>query len=149
LLAPSVSPVYNNNPSFLTLDVAKDGTPVNVSENSFDGTLWKSTGTLHDLGVNRFDAKELLALQARLAAKPQLRTRYANMYGGDASKNEIDESNWRAYWCAATALTVDGYRTCTADGTSGAIPSRSYAIAGFAVLAGAGAVAAVRLAQQR
>ena len=112
LLAPSVSPIFDNAPSFLTLDVGGDGTISDATEISYRNGRWTTTGDLHSFGVRAFTADELLALQSRLARDAALRERFALVYNGGLP-GEITERNWRSYWCAATNFTTAAYRSCT------------------------------------
>jgi sphingomyelin phosphodiesterase acid-like 3 len=112
LLVPSVSPIFNNGPSFLELAVEPDSTISNVVEYSYDDGTWKRLGALADLGVERFTAPDLEALQKRLAHDPSLRTKFSRLYSG-AGRPEIDESNWRSYWCASTNFSATSFDACT------------------------------------
>jgi hypothetical protein len=112
LLVPSVSPIFDNGPSFLELSVEPDGTLSNVVEFSYASGEWQRLGSLADLGVHRFTAPDLEALQRRLAHDPALRAEFSRLYSG-AGFSEIDERNWRSYWCAATNLSATSFDACT------------------------------------
>jgi sphingomyelin phosphodiesterase acid-like 3 len=114
LLVPSVSPIFFNAPSFLTLDVDGSGTIDGVREHSYSGGAWHGVGDLASLGVLRFDAPQLLALQRRLAHGERLRADFSHLYSGGGPP-EIKESNWRGYWCAATEMSASAYQTCDAE----------------------------------
>jgi len=141
LLVPAISPVYGNAPSFLTANVDTGGTPRDVEEYSYRGGAWHDTGGLRELGVRAFTGPQLLAAQARLARDPQARAAFARLYGG-GGRPEIDASNWRAYWCAATAFATATYRACAGSGGVSLITGRGVAVlaAGCALIAGAGAL---------
>src|SRR5581483_6682352 len=106
LTIPAISPVYGDAPAFLTVDVGPDGAVHNAEEHAFDGSGWNDIGGLRTLGVDSLNAAGLAGLQQRLAADARLRRTFAVLYGAHGGHTEIDEGNWRAYWCAATDLAV-------------------------------------------
>jgi len=111
LLAPSVSPIFGNAPSFLTLDVEPDGTISDATEISYRDRHWSTIGDLRSFGARAFTVDELLELQERLARDTGLRERFALLYNGGLP-GEITERNWRSYWCAATNFTETAFRSC-------------------------------------
>ena len=115
LLAPSVSPIFLNSPSFLALDVGPTGDIGNVAETSYLDGRWQRIGDLASLGVARFDVRSLEDLQRRLARDPELRERFATLYSG-AGVRDITPANWRTYWCAATELGSSSFGRCSSDG---------------------------------
>ena len=131
LLVPAVSPIFRNEPSFLTVEVGADGTIGDAHEFSLLAGRWQNVGSLHDLGVTAFTVPALRNLQARLARDPALRARFARIYNGGAPP-EITEGNWRTYWCAAQAFSSTNFRTCLNAG-------------GYSILTGRGIVAVVVL----
>ncbi len=142
LLVPALSPIYGNDPSFLTGDVTAGGTLRNVEEWSFDEGSWSGIGGMRSLGVDAFTGAQLVALQARLARDPQLRATFERLYGGGA-KPEINPRNWPIYWCAATAFTTAAFRECTQSGGVSVITRRgvlAIAVVCILVLLGAGAL---------
>ncbi|MBV8245353.1 MAG: metallophosphoesterase, partial [Candidatus Eremiobacteraeota bacterium] len=118
LLVPAISPVYGNNPSFLVADVKPDGVAGAPREFALD----EHTGVWAEIGrfdVAAFTSDALEGYAHRLETQPALRASFARLYDGAATRPEITEANWRAYWCAARALDVPAYRACTAAGASG------------------------------
>ncbi len=135
LLVPSVSPIFNNGPSFLELAVQPDGTLSNVTEYSYASGDWQRLGDLSSLGVSRFTAPDLEALQQRLARDPALRTEFSRLYSG-AGPAEIDEGNWRSYWCAATNFSATSFDACTGQHGLSIFTGRALKLAaGFVVIA--------------
>jgi sphingomyelin phosphodiesterase acid-like 3 len=116
LLIPSVSPIFRNAPSFLTVDVRADGIIERADDHAFLDGQWHIVGGTRTLGLRAVSGPELLALQARLARDPRLRQTYARLYSSGAEP-EINEGNWRGYWCAANAFTSSAYRLCTGRGS--------------------------------
>jgi sphingomyelin phosphodiesterase acid-like 3 len=150
LLIPSVSPYFGNAPSFLTVDVAADGTIRDASVHAYNGRDWRDIGGLHSLGLPAFTAPELAALQARLARDPELRAAFAQLYDGGVAQPEIDEHDWRAYWCTATGLTPAAYRDCVGSGGVGLLTARGVSLIAVGAVACALLVlAAVLLARRR
>ena len=137
LVAPSVSPIFRNAPSFLTLDVARDGTVRDVVETSYAGGRWRRIGSLADRGVAAFTAADLLAYRDRLARGTASRTAFATLYAGGAA-SEIDDRNWPIYRCAITAFSASEMRACTNAGGIGLVTGRAFA---FLVVFGAIAIA--------
>lgn len=114
LLAPAVSPVYDNNPTFLRLDVSDDGTlqdyqPFYYDEWSGD---WQSEPSFdRTFGVRAFTTPALAAIHERLRRDPDLRSSWARWFMSGSGDREIRSDTWRSYWCAQTELTA-GYIDC-------------------------------------
>jgi sphingomyelin phosphodiesterase acid-like 3 len=123
LLVPALSPVYKNEPSFLTGDVASDGTLKAADEYSYRDGAWSRVGGTRSLGLDAFTGPQLVALHERLGREPQLRATFARLYGGGASP-EINDRNWKIYWCAATAFATTPFRACTQSGGVGIVTGR-------------------------
>ena len=132
LLAPSVSPIFLNAPSFLAVDVGPTGEVGNIAETSYVDGRWQRIGDLASLGVARFDVPSLEGLQQRLARDADLRARFSTLYSG-AGVREITPSNWRAYWCAATELGSTAYGHCTSEGGFGVFTGRALRYGGLAI----------------
>jgi hypothetical protein len=132
LVSPAISPIYGNNPSFLTADVARNGTIRNLEEHSRVSATWRDVGGSGTLGVSEFSGPALVALQRRLAGNPDLRQRYAGLYVGD-SWPEINERNWRSYWCAADEFTATSFRDCLNEGGFSFLTWRGVAVVAAAL----------------
>jgi sphingomyelin phosphodiesterase acid-like 3 len=124
LLAPSVSPIFLNSPSFLELDVAPNGEVRNVAETSYVAKRWQRIGDFASLGMARFDTASIEELQTRLAGDERLRERFATLYSG-AGVRDITPKNWRVYWCAATHLNAGSFRPCASEGGYGIFTGRA------------------------
>jgi sphingomyelin phosphodiesterase acid-like 3 len=114
-IIPAVSPIFANAPSFLTVNVRPDGAIADADDHAFLNGRWRDIGGTRTLGLAAVTAPELLALQSRLAASPALRATYARLYNAGA-RPEIDEKNWRAYWCTTTAFTAGEFDACIGHG---------------------------------
>ncbi len=142
-LIPSISPIFRNNPSFLTVDVANDGTITDAQQHALvDRRHWETIGSLRALGVERVSGEQLLALQHRLDRNPALLERYASMYNGGAPP-EFDEGNWRGYACASVALGATDYRRCLGQGGYSVFTRRGLTVIGFGLAVIAVVIAAV------
>jgi hypothetical protein len=111
LLVPSLSPIFKNNPMFLTADVGPDGTIRTIEEYAYDYGVWRDVGGSRDLGLNRISGPALAALDHRLEVDPALRTTFARLYDGGAPP-EISASNWLGYACAIDSMNASDYRRC-------------------------------------
>lgn len=154
LISPAVSPVLGNLPSFLSADVAPNGVIRNLEEHSFVNWHWRDIGGLGTLGVSEFSGPALVNLQRRLEREPELRAKYALLYMGDAPYHEVDERNWRSYWCAATEYSSTAFRDCLAEGGFSFLTRRGVAVVGAAaaatiVVLGAFVAAVVVLVRRR
>jgi sphingomyelin phosphodiesterase acid-like 3 len=144
LLVPSVSPIFYNAPSFLTLAVDETGTIDRVDEHAYTDGAWRDLGGLASLGVQRFDAAQLLALQGRLKHSAQLRASFSRLYSGGGPA-EITESNWREYWCAATEFSATAYQRCEAQSGYSLLTPRALFFLRFAAI-GVGVLCIVGIA---
>ncbi len=132
LMAPSVSPIFANAPSFLEIGVGPAGTIGTVREISYDGQRWAPLGDLASLGVGTFDAHELAALQQRLAKNRPLREQLSRLYSGGGPP-EITEGNWRTYWCTATAFSATSFQRCDDEHGVGVLLPRALKLGAFAL----------------
>jgi sphingomyelin phosphodiesterase acid-like 3 len=145
LLVPAISPIFGNTPSFLTAEVAPDGTVRNVEDWSLVHRVWRDIGGLGSLGVPELSGGALRGLQGRLAIDRRLRALFAALYGGDADAPEINENNWHSYWCAATNFASADFRACTEQGGFSILTSRGIAVSLVAALLASLGVAAIVL----
>jgi sphingomyelin phosphodiesterase acid-like 3 len=134
LLVSALSPIFGNAPSFVTANVSPEGSITRVEEHSYVHRKWRDDGGLGSLGVRELSGEALRALQGRLATDPKLRQRFDDLYNGDAPP-EINEANWRLYWCAATAFSSADFRTCTNQGGFSLITGRGLFVIGGAAAA--------------
>lgn len=150
LMAPSVSPIYRNNPAFLRLDLASDGTLADYQPFYFDirsGKWNKERSFDQTYGVQGFTAKNLAAVHDRLGNDAPLRERWSAIFVADSRYRYINGYSWRTYWCAQTQL-VGTFAGCAG------VKRRTELLpiaAGIAVvlLVGGLALLAVRLGRQR
>ncbi len=149
LLVPAISPVFGNEPSFLTANVGRDGTLRDIDEVSFQAGAWHDIGGMRSLGVDAFTGPQLVALQARLARDLPLRATFERLYGGGA-RPEITDRDWPVYWCAATAFATAAFRECTQAGGFSLITRRGIEVlVAAALIAAAATVVFVRRRRSR
>ncbi len=149
LLVPSVSPIFRNAPSFLTVHVDADRTIVSVDDWTRLNGAWADRGGLRTLGMPDVSTRSILALQRRLASDATLRATFARLYNGDAPP-EITPQNWRVYWCAAADLSATAFRSCMAEGGYSILTGRAVKLlAVFVVAALALAGVLVKVARDR
>lgn len=150
LVAPSVSPVYDNNPAFLQLDVTSTGVLQDYTLFDYDEwpQAWESQASFDQTyGVPEFSASALAALHARLGSDPDLRARWGRMFMSGSGYRQIDSGTWRTYWCAQTELP-NSFAACAGVQQRVALLPIIAGAAGAAVLALL-AFLAVRLARAR
>jgi len=123
VLVPSVSPLTENNPSFLLLDVDASGKPVNLTEYALGGETWTKLDDTKALGMPAIDIQAVRALNERIDSDEDFRNRFARDYSAGGVQ-EITDRNWRGYWCAQTTVDFGAYRDCIASGSAGQVPRR-------------------------
>jgi sphingomyelin phosphodiesterase acid-like 3 len=133
LVSPALSPILGNLPSFLTADVAPNGTILNLEEHSYVERRWRDLGGLGTLGVSEFSGAQLVKLQLRLEHDARLRETFATLYIGGSRYHEIDEGNWRSFWCAASELNSTAFRGCLEEGGFSFLTRRGVAVVGAAL----------------
>jgi sphingomyelin phosphodiesterase acid-like 3 len=133
LVAPAISPIYGNSPSFLTADVASDGVIQNLEEHSLVHGEWRDIGGLSTLGASEFSGRALLNLQRRLEQHADEREKFAMLYSGGAPWSEVNETNWRSYWCVATEFNATAFRDCLDEGGFSFLTRRGVAVVALAI----------------
>lgn len=134
LIAPSISPIYANNPSFLTLDVAPDGTLNDYRLYGFEeySRTWEVADFNQVFGTQAFTAPQLQALRGRLERDEALRYRWSTLQMG-GTRDRRTELGWRMFWCAQTEFGA-AYASCAGS---------QRRVAAFPVLVGLVAAAAL------
>jgi sphingomyelin phosphodiesterase acid-like 3 len=107
LIAPAISPVYDNNPAFAQLDVTRNGTLRNYTLYEYDEAVgtWQDGGSFDKVyATNALDETALASVHARLQDDYALRRRWAVMLVAGSPEVEVTANTWRTYWCAQTEL---------------------------------------------
>jgi predicted phosphodiesterase len=114
VLAPSVSPVYDNNPSFLQLDVGNDGVLHDYVPFAYDeyAGAWERLPSFDEtFGESGFTAPAIAAVHDKLRNDPDLRALWARWFMAGSGYREISRGTWLTYWCTQTELSA-GYVAC-------------------------------------
>ena len=150
LIVSSVSPVYDNNPSFTLLEVDAGGiADEQIDAYSLPDGTWEPPFDFDTAyGVSRIDAGSALRAHAAIARDPNVRRAWGRAFVGDADKRDITASDWRTFWCAQTETSSAPYEACAGNGVRVLVVP--LALAGIGVLLVALATwLAIRLARQR
>ena len=146
LIVPSVSPIYDNNPGFLTLDVAgstlRDFRQYEYDEESGEWSVQADFDST--FGTRAFTASSLSGAHDRIARDENVRARWESMEMNGAGDWEI-RRNWRLFWCAQTELG-SGYAACAGIRRRAAVLPALAGILAAAVLLGI-TLAVLRLAR--
>jgi sphingomyelin phosphodiesterase acid-like 3 len=105
LIVSSISPIYDNNPSFLRLQVEADGTLRDYVAYAYDfhGRKWSPEFDFDRAYRARgFTAAALKEAHAQIERDPKVRAVWESAYMSGSPNAVIDESNWRTPWCAQT-----------------------------------------------
>ncbi|MBD5655537.1 MAG: hypothetical protein IAI50_10230 [Candidatus Eremiobacteraeota bacterium] len=152
LLAPAISPIFGNAPSFLSASVSAGGEVETLNEWSLLHGSWHVIGGLDSLQMHGLTGAGVIDLQHRLLRDAGVRSTYARLYGG-GTPSEINPTNSRVYWCVMTALTTSAFRDCTAEGGIGIITNKGLRVTAALVLllafAVTGALVALRFVRRR
>jgi hypothetical protein len=118
LVFGSISPVYHNNPAFYGLQIAGNGSLLDVDVYAYDdwSQRWlqpRSIGALWHFA--RVDAASLLRIHRELGAARALRRRWDEQSGAWPSNPGVLWTQWtgawRVPWCAQTQLGA-GFAAC-------------------------------------
>ncbi len=148
LVAPSVSPVYSNNPAFLTLQMS-DGTIRDYQMYAYDAKA-QTWSRIFDFdktyGVEGFTPNALAAAHERIAHDPAVQERWLDSVVANAEMNDL-RGAWRAFWCAQTDF-AGAYTACAGDERRVTFLRAAAALAALLVIL-AIVLLSVRLARQR
>ena len=148
LIAPAVSPVYSNNPSFLIVQV--DDSTIRdyqmYSEDLFDQSWSHVFDFRQGYGVAELTAKNLQTVHTRLPGDFDLRVRWEGSVTGFSRAYTV-RPLWRAFWCAQTELGA-GYAACAGDQRRVALLPVALVCIGLALVSGV-AFVRMRLARRR
>jgi hypothetical protein len=134
LLIPAISPIFRNAPAFLTADVDAGGTIRELKVHALLEGSWTEVGSTRSLGLDAFSGPELVSLQGRLENDADLRAAFDRLYQAGAPP-EINERNWRTYWCAAAEFTDANFSACTGAGGVGLVTRRGILLIAIATIA--------------
>jgi hypothetical protein len=125
LVVPSISPVYSNNPAFMTLDVDPAAASVvdarvfvldDLAELAKDGkrpAKWRREYDFDSVfGHGTIDAAHLESVEQTMFGDDRVRMRFQEFYDSESGRAPIADQTWRAYWCANIALTATAFSAC-------------------------------------
>ena len=114
LVAPSISPVYGSNPSFIVADVnPMTGTVADYRVEILDNARWTREFDFdRAFGVTTVDADSFESLQSAIFDVADIRKRYDSFNDGGSGRSPITDATWRAYWCGTTTLTAATFVAC-------------------------------------
>lgn len=120
---PSISPLFGNDPAFLTATVGRDGGIVDYAAHALDlgrpRPRWRREYRFDErYGLPAFDAASLGRLRARLAHDPGLRRAYEHLYvsGG---RYPIADAQYPSYACGSIAMGPGAYAACVQAAAGG------------------------------
>ncbi len=105
IIAPSISPIFKNNPAFLMLDVDARGTLRDYAIIGYDpaSATWKPIFDFDRLyNANVVDVASMRAAHDRIGNDPSVRSAWASALVAGSPVGGVSESNWRTAWCAQT-----------------------------------------------
>ena len=117
LVVSSISPIYNNNPSFDLLDVGANKVPADVRMVAFDEDAQTWDGAFdfaRTFGAQGFTMQNLAAAHTRIAQDPQTRELWERSIDSNSDAWPQVRRAWLAYWCAQ-AQTGGGFSACAGD----------------------------------
>lgn len=106
LIVSSISPIYDNNPSFIRLQVEPNGTLHDYVTYAYDfqKRKWAPEFDFNKTYHTRsFTAAALQDAHSQIESDPKIRAEWESAYMSGSPNGVIDESNWRTPWCAQTA----------------------------------------------
>jgi sphingomyelin phosphodiesterase acid-like 3 len=122
LIAPSVSPIFGNDPSFLELQVSPQTAQIaDVRAYSLGGLLgaYGRASAWHEAydanaayGMRGITPTTLADLHRREESTPSLRRALERNAASNGIARLVTELDWRSSWCAETGLTRDAFVAC-------------------------------------
>ncbi len=122
LIAPSLSPIFGNDPSFLELQVSPQTAQIaDFRAYSLGGLLgaYGPAPIWHEAydadaayGMRDITATSLADLHRREANTPSLRRALERNAVSNGIARLVTEFDWRSSWCAETGLTRDAFVAC-------------------------------------
>ena len=117
LVLPSISPIYSNNPTFVTMTIGAQDALQEYRAYSYDlqGGGWSQTFDYNAaFGERTFLDASLERVHDRIGSDEGFRMQWARAVTGDSYVWNDVRRSWRAYWCAQTESGAR-YITCAGD----------------------------------
>jgi sphingomyelin phosphodiesterase acid-like 3 len=118
---PAVSPVFGNNPGFVSMRLGPGGDVLDYTVYAFVGassssgaaqrwtTLWNFDRLYRQQSVT---GAAFLAAASLIASDPAVRTAWQTNYVGGRTGQNPNNQNWQAYWCAIRNIEAAAYAAC-------------------------------------
>jgi sphingomyelin phosphodiesterase acid-like 3 len=128
---PAVSPLFGNNPGFVSMRLGPQGEPLDYTAYAFTGggsPPQPGAGgwvTLFDFGAlyrqSAVTGAAIDSAAALIASDSMVRAAWELNYAGGHPGQNPTSANWRGYWCAIRNLEAPTYAAC-AQGSAPASP---------------------------
>lgn len=112
-VAPSVTPLFGNNPSFAVMRYGRaDARPLDYTAYALQGGAWRREYAFSKAyGYPAYSAANLAALSGAIRTGGAARASYARFYASGA-KSPITDANASIYACAQTEMLPAGFAVC-------------------------------------
>jgi hypothetical protein len=122
LITPSISPVYNQNPSFRVATFQADGSLRDDSVYYLTNLVFASSTTpgqwsreysfAREWNMRALDAASLSALYGEIVAKSDQRAAWLKLYNVSSSAAQMPADSGPALYCAIEGLSLESYGKC-------------------------------------
>ncbi len=122
LITPSISPVYNQNPSFRVAAFQPDGSLRDASVYYLTNLLFASSATpgqwsreysiRREWNMRSLDAASLSVLYGEIVAKSDQRAEWLKLYNVSSSAAQMPPDGAPALYCAIEGLSPESYGNC-------------------------------------
>ncbi|HEX2205447.1 MAG TPA: metallophosphoesterase [Longimicrobium sp.] len=119
---PAVSPLFGNNPGFVSMRLDPSGSVLDYTAYAFTGggaAPQPGAGgwiTLFDFGAlygqSAVTGAAMRAAAARIASDATVRSAWQRNYTGGRTGQNPTDANWHGYWCAIGNLEASTYAAC-------------------------------------
>jgi len=127
---PAVSPIFGNNPGFVSLRLDPSGNPLDYTAYAFTGLASAPPRPGTNGGVQLFDfgavyhqsavtGAAMLGAAALIASDSTVRAAWELNYAGGRPGQNPTSANWQGYWCAIANLEPAAYAACMQHPPSG------------------------------
>ncbi len=112
----SLAPISGNNPGFQVVQYNKKLNMITdfttyffKGLSTFDTAQWERGGDFNEtFGIDTFSQNSLNSIYMQLEADTSLRSKYIDFY----NTSNINDENWKAYWCATGRVSQSGFIDC-------------------------------------
>lgn len=119
---PAVSPVFGNNPGFVSMRLDASGNVLDYTAYAFTATgsppppgaggwiaLWDFGALYRQSAVT---GAAIVSAAGLIASDPAVRAAWERNYAGGSPGQNPTEANWQGYWCAIRNLEGPAYAAC-------------------------------------